>query len=182
MAITILTSIQDDFRYYNNLGYLRREREEGHIQFQGGVHSHEPAINFPTARVYDFTRSATARIREDMTDFLNGADVLPGLANEDLRRIREAFGPLFNYYAYKDYLNQVGQQRPESMKMLIFNEAHGYVAHVCFNCTSHKIGEGQFRVEVALTCQRFTFFQLQEMEFEAFLQALQNLHVAEGQK
>ena len=177
MAITILTSSQDDFGYYYNLGFLRRGLQEDEIQFEGFVDNHTPeAIDFDNkARVYDFTRSAQSKIREDMTTRLNG--VLPGLTVGDCRKIREAFDCLFNYYAYKGYLDRVGQQRAESMKMLIFNEDQ-YVAHVYFNVTSRRTGLQHFTVTgIALTCQRFTYFPIQETDFAAVLQALQNLHV-----
>lgn len=113
-----------------------------------------------------------------MTTYLAG--VLPGLAVGDPQKIREAFDCLFNYYAYKGYLDQVGQQRAESMKMLIFNAnaAPQYVAHVYFNITSRRTGPQQFTVTgIALTCQRFTHFPIQQTDFAVVLQALQNLHV-----
>ena len=180
MAITILTSIQDDFGYYNNLAFLQRGLQEGRIQFQDGVNNYTPnAIVFDKkGRLYDFTRSAQYDIREDMTIYLSG--VLPGLTMADLAQIRGAFDCLFNYYSYKRFLDQVGQQRAESMKMLIFtgnNAAQNYVAHVYFNVTSHKTGPQQFTVTAALTCQRYTNFDVQDTDFEAVLQVLQNMHV-----
>ena len=177
MAITILTSIQDDFGYYNNLAFLQRGLQEGGIQFQGGVNNHVPnAFVFDKkGRLYDFTRSAQSDVREDMTTCLSR--VLPGLTPADLGQIRGAFDCLFNYYLYKGFLDQVGQQRAESMKMLIFNAAQQYVAHVYFNVTSRKTGPVQFTVTAALTCQRYRYFQLQDTDFAAVLQALQNMHV-----
>ena len=179
MAITILTSIQDDFGYYNNLAFLQRGLLEGRIQFQGFVHNYTPnAIVYDDKdRLYDFTRSARRDIREDMTTNLSG--VLPGLTMADLAQIRGAFDCLFNYYSYKGFLDQVGQQRAESMKMLIFNAAQQYVAHVYFNVTSRKTGPLQFTVTAAsLTCQRYTYFPSQDTNFAAVLQALQNMHVS----
>ena len=176
MAITIVTSIQDDFGYYNNLAFLQRGLQEGGIQFRDGVNNYAPdAMVFnDKGRLYDFTRSAQSDIREDMTANLSG--VLPGLEMADLGKIRGAFDCLFNYYSYKGFLDQVGQQRAESMKMLIFNEAQEYVAHVYFNATSRKTGPRQFTVTAALTCQRYMHFLLQDTDFEAVLQALQNMH------
>ena len=72
--------------------------------------------------------------------------VLPGLTPADLGQIRGAFDCLFNYYSYKGFLDHVGQQRAESMKMLIFNAAQQYVAHVYLNFTSRKTGPLQFTV------------------------------------
>ena len=182
MAITIVTSIQDDFGYYNNLAFLRRglqvADEEARIHFRGNVNNHTPEIVFDgKVRVYDFTRSAQCRIRKDMTAHLGG--VLPGLQEADLEQIRGAFDCLFNYYSYKGFFDQVGRQRTESMKMLIFNEAQKYVAHVYFNATSRRTGPRQFTVTASLTCQRYTYFPFEDTNFEAVLQALQNMHVRE---
>lgn len=176
MAIIILTSIQDDFGYYNNLVFLRRGLKEGRIQFQG-VHNHAPAaIVFDNnARVYDFIRSAHSTIRDKMTDYL--VTVLQALTDQDRLLIQEAFDCLFNYRTYRGYLDQVGRQRHESMKMLIFNAAQQYVAHVHFSGTSRKTAAKQYTVNATLTCQCFTYFQVQETDYEAVLQALQNLQV-----
>lgn len=180
MAFTLLTSIQDDFGYYMNLAFLKRGLQEGHIQFQGMVNDHtpDPEVFNDKNRLYDFTRSAQSFIRENMTTYLS--TVLPELAMADLAQIRGAFDCLFNYYSYKGFLDQVGQQRAESMKMLIFNgnnAAQKYVAHVYFNVTSHKTGPQQFTVTAALTCQRYTNFDVQDTDFEAVLQVLQNMHM-----
>lgn len=187
MAITILTSIQDNFGYYNNLGFLRRgllrqEGEEGRIQFQDVVNNLTPAaIDFgDKRRVYDFIRSAGSRIREDMTTYLG--DVLPGVTDPDRQLIREALDCLFNYHTYRDHLEQVGDEQRESMHMLIFNDANGdenqqYVAHVHFSGVSRKTAARQYTVNVSLTCQRFTYFPLQETNIQAVHDALQNLHL-----
>ena len=177
MAITILSSIQDDFGYYNNMAFLRRGLQEDRIKFVGFVDNYTPeAIVFNNkGRLYDFTRSAQCYIREDMTAYLSG--VLPGLTTADLAQIRGAFDCLFNYYTYKGFLDEVGQQRAESMKMLIFNEDQKYVAHVYFNVTSRKTASQQFTVTAALSCQRYTYFKVQDTNFTAVLQALENLHV-----
>lgn len=182
MVIQILTSTQGDLAYYENRGFLRGALEAGHVKFQGEVHNHAPnAIVFDDKhRIYDFTRSAKSTIREDMTAYLRR--VLPGIQQQDLPEIQEAFDCLFNYHAYKRYLEQVDQQRDESMYMLIFNDADGdeaqqYVAHVSFSSISRRTAPEQFTVNATLTCQRFTYFQLQEIDAEVLLQDLQNLHV-----
>lgn len=176
MAIQILTSVQDAYGYFNNLAYLKHGLVSGSLHFQGQVNTHTPTIVFDnTARVYDFTRTAGARVREDMTTYLSG--VLPGLQMEDLQKIRAAFDCLFNYYEYKGFFDHVNQQRPQSIAMLIFNHAQQYVAHVYFNSTSVRTALQQFNVNVALTCQRYTHFPLQATDYNAVLQALGNLHV-----
>ena len=179
MAIEILTSTQDDFGYYNNVGYLRRARQEGNVDFQGFVNNYAPdAIVFDDkARIYDFTRSANSTIRENMTTYLSQDEVLPGIQPQDRQNIREAFDYLFNYHAYKEHLDQVHQQRRESMRMLIFHQAQQYVAHVVFSCISRRTALQQYTVNATLTCQRFTYFQRRETDFAVVLQNLQNLHV-----
>ena len=69
------------------------------------------------------------------------------------------------------------------MKMLIFNDANGdkakqYVAHVTFSCNSHRANQ-QYTVYATLTCQHLTYFPLQKEDFEAVLEALQNLQVTD---
>lgn len=174
--IEILTSIQDDFGYFDNLGYLRAQLQADHIQFQDVVANHAPdEIVFDSARIYDFTSSAGYKMREAMTIYLS--NTLVGLQAEDLQKIREVFGCLFNYYAYKGYLDQVGNRRSESMYMLIFNQAQKYVAHISFISTSRRTAQQQFTINATLTCQRFTYFPRQETDFNTVLLALENLHV-----
>ena len=184
MVIQVVASIFDDFGYYWNLSYLRRALENNQVAFVGVVNTHTPgAVVFNTARIFDFTRSAKSTIRDNMTTYLNHPNVLPGLEVGDYETIKEPFDCLFNYQGYKRKLEQDNPQRAESMKMLIFNDANGdkakqYVAHVTFSCNSHKaVGKRQFTVNAALSCQRFTYFPLQREDFDAVLQALQNLHV-----
>lgn len=178
MVITVLTSIQDDFGYYENLAYLRKGLKRDRIQFQGLVNSYEPsAIVFSDkARVYDFTRSASTTIREIMTDYLYDIDVLPLLTRRDRDQIQKAFGPLFEYYTFKEDLGEVGQKRAESMKMLIFNEDAEYTAHVYFNSLSRRVRRKTYTVYATLTCQRFTYFPIRKTDFEDVLEELQNLH------
>ena len=191
MVIQVLTPIFDDFRYYSNLSYIRRALEEDEVAFIGVVNNYAPeAFVFNKARIYDFTRLAKFTIRDNMTtyrilQYLNQPNVLPGLNLEDYETIKEPFDCLFNYQEYKTSLEQANPQRAESMKMLIFNGADGnqdqqYVAHVTFSCNSHRaVGQRQFTVNTTLTCQRFIYFPLQGEDFDAVLQALQNLHVTD---
>ena len=174
MAITVVTSIQDDVTYYENLAYLRKGLQKEKIEFIGAVHNFNPEYNFDSNRVYDFVRSARSTVREGMA--ANLVDALPELQPQDHRIIREAFDCLFDYYSYKRYLDIVGKQRAESMKMLIFNNDQ-YVAHVYYNCTSFRNGPKDFRVEAALSCQRYTYFPKQQANVEDILEALQNLQV-----
>ena len=120
-----------------------------------------------------------------MTVYLNQPNVLPGLQAEDREMIKEPFKYLFyNLQRYKESLAQVHQQQAESMHMLIFNDANGaqqYVAHVSFTCTSRRVAQQLFTVDASLTCHRLTYFPLQEEDFDAVLQALQNLHVQDQQ-
>ena len=80
-------------------------------------------------------------------------------------------------------LEQANSQRAESMKMLNFNDANGdkakqYVAHVTFSCNTHRANQ-QYFVYATLTCQRYTYFPLQEEDFDAVLQALEDLHMTD---
>ena len=166
MVIQVLASITDDVGYYYNLGYLQRALQNNQAHLNGGVNNHAPMFVFnDTARIYDFTRSAKFRIREDMAAFLLQPNVLPGLQAQDQQAIQEPFDRLFNHLDCKRSLSQVNQQQVESMKMLIFNDANGvqaeqYVAHVTFTCYSHRDVQQQlFTVNASLTCQRLHIFR-----------------------
>ena len=184
MVIQVVSSNVDDFRYYWNLSYIRNGLQNDEIAFIGVVNNYAPkAFEFNTGRVYDFTRTAKAEIRDKMTTHLLQPDVLPGLEVRFHEMIKEPFDSLFNYQGYKTRLEQANSTRDESMKMLIFNDANGnqakqYVAHVTFSCDSHRASQ-QYTVYTTLTCQRYTYFPLQVDDFEAVLQALQNLHVTD---
>ena len=182
--VTIVSSRQDpSFRYYDNLAFLRNGLQNNAIHFQGHVNNHAPeAFVYNAGRTYDFTRTAKPQMRENMAAYLR--DVLPGLQQEDHRIIREAFDCLFEYNTYKHYLNIVGQQRRETLNMLVFyrRDNQEYVAHVQFSSTTVRNvvnDENQYTVNATLTCQRFSYFELQETDLEDVLAALQNLHVAE---
>lgn len=176
--IRIVSSREDpSFRYYHNLAFLRNGLESHTIHFQGFVNNHAPqAFVFNAGRIYDFTRTAKAQVRENMVAYLCG--VLPRLQQEDHQIIREAFDSLFDYHTYKGYLDIVGQQRCEPLNMLVFDHNQEYVAHVQFNSTIVRNAPGQFTVNAILTCQRFTYFELQEAALGDVLEALKNLHVA----
>ena len=185
MVIQVVTSIFDDFRYYWNLSYIRKALQNNEVAFVGVVNNYAPeAFVFNKACIYDFTRSAKAKIRDKMAAHLFQSIVLPGLKEaEGHARIKEPFDSLFNYEGYRTRLKQANSNRAESMRMLIFNDANGnqakhYVAHVTFSCDSHRASQ-QYTVYTTLTCQRFTYFPLQEDDFEAVLQALQNLQVTD---
>ena len=184
MVIQVVASNFDDFRYYWNLSYIMKGLQNDEVAFIGVVNNYAPeAIVFNRARIFDFTRTAKAIIRDKMTTHLLQPDVLPGLEVGFHETIKEPFDCLFNYQGYKTRLEQANSKRDESMKMLIFNDANGnkakqYVAHVTFSCNSHRASQ-QYTVYTTLTCQRYTYFPLQVDDFEAVLQALQNLHVTD---
>lgn len=184
--VTIITSVEDDFAYYNNLGYLRNGLANGNIAFQGNVNVFQPAAYvFHSSHTYHFTRTAKAKVREEMVAYLsdgvliNGVLQLPllGFQQVDRTKLRGAFDRLFEFYRYKNDLTMLGQQRAESMQILVFNNQQ-YVAHITFSSTTTRNLPNQFTVNANLTCQRFSYFPLQQTNMEHVLQALQNLHVA----
>ena len=68
--------------------------------------------------------------------------------------------------------------------MLIFKDANGhqnqqYVAHVGVRCTSRRVKKQQFTFEAFLTCQRFTYFPLEEVNFQSVLQTFLNIRVSD---
>lgn len=176
--VIIVSSRQDPtFNYYDNLAFLRNGLKKGKIHFQGFVNSHEPTFDYEKRRIFDFTHSAKAEVRKDMTSHL--CDILPpGLGQRDRQSIREAFDCLFDYHTYKGYLERVRQQRRESLQMLVFDHNQKYVAHVQFKSTTVRDGADRYTVNATLTCQRFTYFPLQETDLDDILGALENLHVA----
>lgn len=178
--VTIVSSREDpSFSYYNNLAFLKNGLENNAIHFQDYVNNYSPpAFVYNAGRIYDFTRMAKARVRENMAAHL--CSVPPGLniQQQDHQILREAFDRLFEYHTYKGYLDIVGQQRRESLNMLVFDHNQEYVAHVQFNSTTVRNAPGQFTVNAILTCQRFTYFELQEAALGDVLEALKNLHVA----
>ena len=172
--VKIVSSVREPtFQYYDNLAYLRNGLSNDEIQFQGYVVNHAPpAFVFNSGRVFDFVRSARAKVRKNMAEFL--CRLLSRLPKEECN---DALDCLFQYYHYRDSLT-VGTEKRESMTMLIFdNETRGYVAHVQFSCVSRQIDQTTFTVNATLTCQRFSYFELQETDFDEMLEALQNLHM-----
>lgn len=102
------------------------------------------------ARVYDLTRTARARIRDEMVSYLS--NVLPGSVNVEY--IRGEFDRLFTYQAgYKGFLEEDGQMRSEwlLMQIPVYNGgALQSVADVYFDSLTHRTGPLQFTVQVRL--------------------------------
>ena len=172
--VKIVSSVRKPtFQYYDNLAYLRNGLSNDEIKFQGYVVNHAPpAFVFNSGRAYDFVRSARAKVRKNMAEFL--CRLLPRLPKEECN---DALDCLFQYYHYKDSLT-VGAEKRESMTMLIFdNEKREYVAHVHYSSVSRRIEQSRYTVNATLTCQRFSYFELQETDFDEILEALQNLQV-----
>ena len=166
IKIVALSEYKPSNGYHYNLAYLLKGVQAGRFRFQGDIHSYaSEKYVFNNSSVSNFTRSANPKIRGNITTYLR--DVLPGITIKDLEQIEEAFGFLFMHCDYEWYLDQDGKQRSELMKMLIFNEAQNYVAHVDFKSFSRRSEAEKFTVDFALTCQRFTYFPLQETDFAA---------------
>lgn len=175
----IVSSVREPtFQFYDNLYYLKNGLSNGEIKFNGYVHNYSPAafVFNNKSRTYDFTRSAQATVRNNMTNFLCG--VLQGLPRE---QCEEAFDYLFDYRHYKEYLTQVGDQKAESMNLLIFRQPdevnEGYVAHVHFSSVAREETQTRYTVNATLTCQRYSYFELQEANLEELFAALQNLNL-----
>lgn len=152
--VTVLP--QGDFRFNNNLEYLRNGLQQGHLCFQGSLIHHSPMYYFnKKRRLYDFTRSANAFIRDQMASFLVNSLGQPQLQEP----LRTAFNSLYDYWKYHSGV------RCESLSMLIFvyNQGGQYVAHVTFNSNTFKSAHNQYAVAVTLDCQRFTYFQLRDV-------------------
>ena len=118
----------------------------------------EPFVFDNKARVYDFTRTAKATIREAMVSYLIG--VLPNGVNP--RLIQQEFDRLFCYQGYKGRLKDVGQEWSEwlCMQIPVFDnsEALQCAAHVYFRSISLRTGPQKFTVlvQVAVITQNFT--------------------------
>ena len=181
----IVSSVRESaIHFHKNLCYLKNGLSNGEIHFQGIFHHDEPPafVYDNKTRVYDFTRTAQANVRDDMARRLRGW--LRGLPTE---QSREVFDYLFDYHHYKEYLNVVGKQRAESMKMLIFRRPdrvnQGYVALVQFSCTSKRHSDILYTVNATLTCERFSYFELQEGSVDQLVEQLvrevENLRLAQ---
>ena len=172
----IVSSVREPtHQYYVNLAYLEKGLQNDQIRFQGKVVNHSPtAFVFPRkTSIWDFTRTANARVRDNMVRALR--TWLPELPEE---RCLEAFDCLFDYHYYKEYLAHVGQQKRESVNMLIFENQKpwkSYVAHVQFNCVTKRNESSTYTVNATLTCQRYTYFELRRIDLDEVIRALQNL-------
>ena len=177
--VVIVSSVREPtIQYYDNLFYLRKGLLSGEIQFEGYVNNYAPyAFVFDNKRrIYDFTRSAHATVRNDMTNYLCGL-----LTELPRHQCVEAFNYLFDYRYYKEYLTLVGDQKAESMNLLIFRQPdqvnRGYVAHVQFSSVGRRETQIQYTVNATLTCQRYSYFELQEANLEELFAALRNLNL-----
>ena len=90
MVIQILTSVEDNFAYGYNLGYLRRaiQRDEVHLDGQPNNHHPDPQP-FAKRSVYFFTRTAKATIRDNIVGVLSRPDVLPELQREGEQKLKK---------------------------------------------------------------------------------------------
>ena len=184
MAIEILTSAEDNICYFYNLGYLNNAVRRGDVQEEAGPFNYNEEFVFDgEARIYDFTRTAKAKVQKKIFEILSRQNVLPGLQRNVQEEIEGMFGCYLNYEKYKQKFKQIGGRREESMSMLIFNNRNGegnqppYVAHVTFESISRRTGDQQFKVDVTLVCQRVTYFQVQNEDISDVLQALGDLNV-----
>ena len=184
MVIKILTSVDDNFGYHYNMGYLRRAVDSKEVSKEAPDFNHKEEFNYDNkARIYDFTRTAQRDIRTHVVKVLSEPDVLPELEDEDKDKIQEIFDCLFSYQKYKNSLQQLGDKRQESINMLIFKDGNGvpkedkYVAHVSFVSKSRKTSDKQFKVDVTLSCQRLTYFDAQDEDSDGFLRKMERLQV-----
>ena len=103
-------SDNDSFLYYENLAVVSTRLRENENEFRvGDPVDHSEQFTFNTNRVYDFTRSAKATIRDYMTPYLlnvlvPGKDAVPEIVEEIGEQLRAAFGFLYNYESYKGLL------------------------------------------------------------------------------
>ena len=184
MVIKILTSVDDNFGYHYNMGYLRRAVDSKEVSKEAPDFNHKEEFNYDNkARIYDFTRTARKEIRTHVTKVLSDPGALPGLEKEDKDEIQEIFDCLFCHQKYKNSLQQLGAERQESINMLIFKDGNGnpkqdkYVAHVAFVIKSRKTSDKQFKVDITLSCRRLTYFDAKDEDFDGFLKAMESLHV-----
>ena len=122
MVIEILTSVADNDNYKLNAVNLIEKQQKKVVTQQGEKHLQTQKFDYNKARIYDFTRTARAEIRDDAVGFLCKEGALPGLQEEGREWIKEIFNGFFNYLTYKKQLKQVGCDVSESMSMLIFND------------------------------------------------------------
>ena len=181
--VIIISSREDDSGYREYRDYLKNGIKKGFIYIQESVKYTPKGFVFNSKRIYDFTRSAKATVRDKMVDYLDDDDVLPGLQKEDRKnQLQEAFDCLFNYSSYKEYLSEVRQQRDESVKMFVFDDQDKeYIAHIKFSSTTTRDAFDQFTVYAKLKRKRYIRFPLQKTDYDtdykAVLTALPNLRV-----
>ena len=148
--ITVLT--QGDVYFSDNREYLEYGLQQGNLRFQGPpIHLSNKFDFSDKKRLYDFTRSANAKVRDNMVRFLVNTLGQPGLEAP----LRAAFDSLYNYWKYKHGIWF------ESLTMLIFvyNQREQFGAKVTFSSKAFKLGFEQYAVATALVCERFTYFQ-----------------------
>ena len=146
---------EGDFRFNDNLKYLKNGLIQGTLCRQG-FQVYETSFYFDKKRLYDFTRSAKALIREAMTTHL-----VKELGQPELQApLRAAFNSPYNYWNYK-----LGTT-DESLRMLIFvcNYGGQFVADVIFKSKAflpnpYYTDHTQYAVAVTLVCHRYTYFQ-----------------------
>lgn len=183
MVIEILFSVADNDNYKLNAFNLTEKLQNKVVTKQGINHLHTKKFDYNKAKIYDFTRTARAEIRDDAVGFLCKEEVLPGLQKKDQEWIKEIFNDFFNYYTYKRQLEKIGCNVLESMSMLIFNGCNGvedqpgYVAHVTFLVKSCLTSDKEYTVDVRLSCRRVTYFEVQKMDLNDFNQAMKDLHI-----
>ena len=178
---TLVVSSRDgDFLFYDNWAYLLEGLKAGNIHFLGNEDVHKPQpFLFDANSIYDFTRKAKARIRENMTSHLIGVLNPPAATQEKIHaQICAAFDCLYAYHAYKGSLKILGQRRDESLHMLIFcgDGNTQFVAHVALESITILRASNQYQVDLTLVCHRCSYFPLQETDIQQVLQGLQRLH------
>ena len=154
--MVIIVSSRHHLNYNNNRDFLTDGLQRNVIYFQDVNYYLHPAVVYNKRRLYDFTRTARAQVRDNMTAYL--CSVLPGLSIQDRKDIRGVFGCLFDYGMYLGKLD-IARQQHESLEMLIFDHKKQYVAHVQFNSITVISGMNQFTVCPILTCHRYTYFE-----------------------
>ena len=152
--VTVLT--QGDFGFGYNLEYLKNGLQQDYLWFQGSPIHRSAAFYFGRKwRLFDFTRSAKASVRDYTASFL-----VNELGQPELQApLHAAFNSLFDYWKYKFGMPN------DSLSMLIFvyNQGGQFVAHVTFNSSTFISAPGQYEVAATIVCQRYTYFQLRNV-------------------
>ena len=162
----------DSFLYYENLAVVLTRLRENENDFRvGDPVDHSEQFTFNTNRVYDFTRSAKATIRDYMTPYLLNVlvpDAVPEIVEEIGEQLRAAFDFLYNNNSYKGSLSAAHQTKNEYLNMLMFINREGtrLLAHVTFHSISRLAAPGNFTVDAELKTRRFQYFDVHETNFE----------------